>query len=197
MPWDAVLWHSGKPLASVVPVHTPYLNIWLINRSRDNTAAAERAEALGRVLCEQLPDRWGFTLERYARSSARCAAGPDLLEFERDIRLTGSEVSLSNGLLRFEAGLRSADDYLLAHYSLAVHIIDPLSGERVAQGDVGVGPGGFVPVGSEIDVSALPPGDYELRVALYDWQSGERLLARDVVTDVVSDMHTLHHFRSD
>ncbi len=197
VPWDAVLWHSGKPLASVVPVHTPYLNIWLINRSRDNTAAAERAEALGRVLCEQLPDRWGYTLERYARSAARCAAGPDLLEFERDIRLTGSEVSLSDGLLRFEAGLRSADDYLLAHYSLAVHIIDPLSGERVAQGDVGVGPGAFVPVGSEVDVSALPPGEYEVHVALYDWQSGERLTARDIETGVVSDMHTLHHFRSD
>ena len=197
VPWDAVLWHSGKPLASVVPVHTPYLNIWLINRSRDNTAAAERAEALGRVLCEQLPDRWGFTLERYARSSARCAAGPDLLEFERDIRLTGSEVSLSDGLLRFEAGLRSADDYLLAHYSLAVHIIDPLSGERVAQGDVGVGPGAFVPVGSEIDVSALPPGNYELRVALYNWQSGERLLARDLVTDETGYVHVLYYFRID
>ena len=67
VPWDAVLWHSGKPLASVVPVHTPYLNIWLIYRSRDNTATSERAEALGRVLCERLPDQWGFTLERYAR----------------------------------------------------------------------------------------------------------------------------------
>ena len=197
VPWDAVLWHSGKPLASVVPVHTPYLNIWLINRSWDNTAAAERAEALGRVLCEQLPDQWGFTLERYARSAARCAAGPDLLEFEKDIRLTGSELSLSDGLLRFEAGLRSTDDYLLAHYSLAVHIIDPISGERVAQGDVGVGPGAFVPVGSEVDVSALPPGDYELRIALYNWQSGERLLAHDLVTDETGYVHVLHYFRID
>ena len=111
--------------------------------------------------------------------------------------MTGSEVSLSDGLLRFEAGLRSADDYLLAHYSLAVHIIDPLSGERVAQGDVGVGPGAFVPVGSEIDVSALPPGEYEVRVALYDWRTGERLSARDTEADLVKDMHTLHSLRLD
>ena len=69
------------------------------------------------------------------------------------------------------------------------------SGERVAQGDTGVGPGAIVPLRSEIDISALPPGDYELRVALYDWQTGERLSARDLETDEVSDMHTLQRFR--
>ena len=35
--------------------------------------------------------------------------------------------------------------------------------------------GAIVPLRSEIDISALPPGDYELRVALYDWQTGARL----------------------
>ena len=41
-----------------------------------------------------------------------------------------------------------------------MHVIDQ-SGERVAQGDTGVGPGAIVPLRSEIDVSTLPPGDYE------------------------------------
>ena len=63
---------------------------------------------------------------------------------------------------------------LLSDYSLAVHVIDQ-RGQRVAQGDTGVGPGAIVPLRSEIDISALPPGDYELRVALYDWQTGARL----------------------
>ena len=54
---------------------------------------------------------------------------------------------------------------------------------RVAQGDVGVGLGTFVRLASEIDVSALPPGGYELQVALYNWKTGERLSApMDLVT---------------
>ena len=97
-------------------------------------------------------------------------------------------------MLRLDAHFRSADEQLLARYSLAVHVIDQ-PGQRVAQGDTGVGPGAIVPLRSEIDISALPPGEYELRISLYDWQTGTRLLARDPVTDVESDMHTLHRFR--
>ena len=102
---------------------------------------------------------------------------------------------LSEDLLRLEAAIRSPDDNFLKYHSLAVHVIDVNSGERVAQGDVGVGPGDFVRLASEIDVSALPPGGYELQVALYNWKTGTRLSARDLETDEVSDMHTLHHFR--
>ena len=77
-----------------------------------------------------------------------------------------------------DAHFRSADEAPLDIYSLAVHVIDLNSGVRVAQGDVGVGPGAIVPLRSEIDVSALPPGDYEVRVALYDWRTGARLSAQ-------------------
>ena len=56
-------------------------------------------------------------------------------------------------------------------------------------------PGAIVPLRSEIDISALPPGDYELRVALYDWRTGARLSARDLETEEISDIHTLHRFR--
>ena len=70
-----------------------------------------------------------------------------------------------------------------------------LSDRRVAQADTGIGPGNYVPLCREIDVSALPPGDYEVRVALYDWQTGARLIARDLDTDEVGDIHTLQRFR--
>ena len=133
----------------------------------------------------------GVTLELLDSS---LTAGQTVLEFEREIDLTWSEIDLSDSLLRLMAFFHSADDYLLAHYSLAVHVIDQ-SGERVAQGDVGVGPGDFVTLRSEIDVSALPPGDYDLRVALYDWQSGARLTARDIGDGRGGDMHTLYSFR--
>ena len=120
------------------------------------------------------------------------------LQFESAATLFApDEVLLRDGRLLLWAGLRSDDETFLDRYSLAIHIIDLRSGERVAQGDTGVGPGGFVRLRSEIDISALPPGDYEVRVALYDWQTGTRLPARDLETDEVSDMHTLHRFRLD
>ena len=120
------------------------------------------------------------------------------LQFENDIELFAPVApELRDGLLRFRARLSSADETLLSRYSLALHVIDTLTGERVAQGDIGVGPGALVPLCREIDVSALPPGDYEVRVALYDWQTGTRLPARNLETDEVSDMHTLHRFRLD
>ena len=154
------------------------------------------ADVLGRVPCERPIDgEWGITLVRYALSPVHCPDSPARLQFDADIQLTGADIRLEEGMLRFHAGLRSVDDYLLARYSLAVHLIDVNSDERVAQGDVGVGPGNFVPVSSDIDVSALPAGHYELRVALYDWQSGARLSARDLETGAVGDMLALQRFR--
>ena len=118
------------------------------------------------------------------------------LQFENDIELFAPVApELRDGLLRLRARLSSADETLLSRYSLALHVIDTLTGERVAQGDIGVGPGAVVPLCREIDISALPPGDYEVRVALYDWQTGARLPARDLETGETSDMHTLQRFR--
>ena len=119
------------------------------------------------------------------------------LAFEEGIDLSGLEFLQSSEQLRVEAVLRSTDYHLLDRYSLAIHLIDARRDERVAQGDVGVGPGLFVPLHSEVDISALQPGDYEVHLALYDWRTGERLPARDMVTGVTGDIHVLHHFRID
>ena len=99
------------------------------------------------------------------------------LQFESAATLFApDEPQLLDGRLRLRTGLRSEDKTFLDRLSLAIHIIDSRSGERVAQADTGVGPGTYVPLCREIDVSALPPGDYEVRVALYDWQTGDRLI---------------------
>ena len=195
LPWEIVRRYREDPYEHVRPVNTAHPYIWLLYLSKDRMGYADLPQALGRVLCERVLDEWGFTLERYALHSVEnCPDRTVRLEYDSDIQLTAPEISLLDGLLRLDTHFRSADDYLLSYYSLAVHVIDQ-SGERVAQGDTGVGPGAIVPLRSEIDISALPPGDYEVRVALYDWQTGERLNARDTVTDEFGDMHTLQRFR--
>ena len=182
-------------MRTIRSVHAAHPYIWLLYLSKDRVGFADLPQALGRVLCERVLDDWGFTLERYALHSVEnCPDKPVRLAFDSDIHLTAPEITVSDGLLRLDAHFRSADDYLLSRYSLAVHVIDQ-SGERVAQGDTGVGPGAIVPLRSEIDISALPRGEYELRVALYDWQTGARLPARDLETGETGDMHTLQRFR--
>ena len=101
-------------------------------------------------------DEWGFSLERYALHSVEnCPDRPVRLEFDSDIQLTAPEITAQDGLLRLDAHFRSEDDSLLSDYSLAVHIIDSQTGQRVAQGDTGVGPGAIVPLRSEIDISGV------------------------------------------
>ena len=68
------------------------------------------------------------------------------LQFESAATLLAPDdlPELRDGRVLLWAGLRSDDETFLDRYSLAIHIIDPRSGERVAQGDTGVGPGTFV-----------------------------------------------------
>ena len=193
-PWETVIWERTESLTLRAPIHSQYVNIWLAYPGDLTDVALTPDNAPGRLFCERV-DIDGYALERHARAAFGCENDDDRLSFDRDIQLTGSTLSLQDTVLRLEAGLRSADDYLLNHYSLAFHVIDPRTGQLVTQGDVGVGPGAFVPLRSDIDVSALPPGDYEVHVALYDWQTGERLIARDLQTGLVGDMHVLQRFR--
>ncbi|MCY3946979.1 MAG: glycosyltransferase family 39 protein [Anaerolineaceae bacterium] len=195
--WKTEFWNGMGPLGDALPVWSPYSSIWLIFEADTGGFGFTESNAPGLHLCERLDNMAGYTLERHARATSDCEPTPFRLALDRDIGLTGPWISLVDNVLRVEAGLRSADDYRLSHYSLALHVMDPRTGERVAQSDIGVGPGAFVAVGSDIDVSALAPGDYELHVALYDWQTGERLSARDLQTGDVSDMHVLQRFHVD
>ena len=197
VPYVLYIRHRDDPLKHVLRLHKAHSYLWLLFLTQDTARMEAMADVLGRVPCERPIDgEWGITLVRHALSPVHCPDSPARLQFDDDIQLTGPDIRLEDGTLRLHAGFRSVDDYLLAHYSLAVHIIDINTDERVAQGDTGIGSGAFVPVSSEIDVSALPPGEYELRVALYDWQTGVRLPARDLETGTSGDMHAVHSFRT-
>ena len=196
LPYESVFWRIDEPLPALAPQHAASPRLWLLFYLSPGRAEYSGLRgAPGYVYCERVIDRWSALLERWAPSAEDCPVNPVHLEFDQNITLVSQEVTLSEDLLRLEAAIRSADEALLANYSLAVHVIDVNSGERIAQGDVGVGPGAFVRLASEIDISALPPGDYEVRVALYDWRTGERLSTRDAVSGADGDMYTLHHFR--
>ena len=193
-PYGILYREAEEPLAEVAPAHAAHRHAWLLYRTLDREAVTAQVRSLGRIACERVLDAWGFTLERHALAAEGCPDSSLRLEFEDGIELSGLEFVQSSELLRIEAHLRSADYHLPDRYSLAIHLIDARRDERVAQGDVGVGPGFFVPLHSEVDISSLQPGDYDVHVALYDWRTGERLPARDLVTGETGDIHVLHRF---
>ena len=196
LPYEPVFWRIDEPLPDLAPEQASKSRLWLLFY-----LSPERAEysglrgAPGYVYCERVLDRWSALLERWAPSIEDCPVNPLRLEFDQNVSLVRQKVTLSEDLLRLEAAIRSPDDNFLKYHSLAVHVIDVNSGDRVAQGDVGVGLGTFFRLASEIDISTLSPGDYELRVALYNWKTGARLSARALETGADGDMHTLHRFR--
>ena len=112
-------------LENIRETYAAYPFLRLLYPSRDGALIRDLTDGEGLAHCELVLDEWGFTLERLARSEARCASDERRLEFENNVRLTWSGFSLRDEMLRFEAGLTSIDDYLLANYSLAVHVINP------------------------------------------------------------------------
>ncbi len=176
--------------------------VWLLSSSAQEAVLGVRAHMdrfrqEGWFHCRS-SRKAGVTLELLLAPLPATVLDQARLQFENGISLFAPVApEIQDGLLRFRSNLSSADETLLARYSLALHVIDSQSDERVAQGDTGLGPGAVVPLCREIDISALPPGDYEVRVALYDWQTGARLSARGLETGESGDMHVLHFFRID
>ncbi len=196
VPWDNLRRYEEEPYESVRASHASHPHVWLLYLSRNRMGFTDLPQELGRRFCARELDEWGMTLDRYAMpDDDTCPGEPLRLSFERGVHMTAPEISLHAARLRLGTHFLSEDAALLANYSLAVQILEPGSDLRVAQGDTGIGPGAIVPFRSEIDLSALPPGDYEVRVALYDGQTGARLDATDLVTGAGGDMHTLHRFR--
>ena len=55
--------------------------------------------------------------------------------------------------------------------------------------------GRYNPIRSEIDISTLTPGEYELKIGLYNWQTFERLQGVDLAGEATAELLTLSRFR--
>ncbi|MCY3907367.1 MAG: glycosyltransferase family 39 protein [Anaerolineaceae bacterium] len=194
-PWGIFYRNSDVPFETLGTELHEHPWFWMLYLSRHHAELVEMVTDQGRVSCEIALDEWGYILERLARSKRECLMTLPRLASYRGLTLSDPEMLLRGNSLRLSAGVYRPAGEHPADLSLAIHIMDPHTGRRVAQGDVGVGPGEFAQLRSVIDVSALPPGNYEVHMALYHWQTGERLNTHDLQTGAVSDMHVLQRFR--
>ena len=152
------------------------------------------------MFCERYIDQSNLVLELYTRSPAHCPTNePPLIVFgetEEEVALVGAVVAiLPADILRADLLMHAASADGMTEYSLALHLFDLASGEKVAQGDRGLWLGRYNPIRSEIDISALPAGEYELRVGLYEWQTLARVAGVDQISGARAELLPLYRFR--
>ena len=149
------------------------------------------------VFCQRIVDRNVLVLELYVWSEVHCPnEEPAQLRFGEGIELVASEVTVvAVDTLRVDLLMHTDKITGMTAYSVALHVFDAESGEKVAQGDQGLWVGRYNPLRSEIDISGLMAGDYELRVAVYNWQTLERWEGVDLTSGATAELLTLFRFR--
>lgn len=107
--------------------------------------------------------------------------------FDDGIRMTllGKLPETLTGRLRLPVGWQMGSDVPVNTYSFALHVLDD-SGALVAQQDVGLPPNNDF--GCQVaNFDPLPPGNYQLTLVVYAWETGERLTATDTRSGETGD----------
>ena len=186
---------SRAELARAVREH---LRFWLLAGEADSVEHRAMTAQLppDMVFCGRFIQRKNLVLELYAWSVAYCPIDTAQLRFGEGIELVASEVTvIPADILRVDLLMHTEEITGMTAYSVALHVFDVESGEKVAQGDRGLWLGRYNPLRSEIDISGLMAGEYELRVGVYNWQTLERLEGVDLTSGATAELLTLSRFR--
>ncbi len=186
---------SQAELSRAVQEH---LRFWLLAGEADSVEHRTMIEQLppDMVFCGRFIQRKNLVLELYARSVVHCPIDTTQLRFGEEIELVASEVTIIRAdMLRVDLLMHTKEITGMTAYSVAMQVFDAESGEKVAQGDRGLWLGRYNPLRSEIDISGLMAGDYELRVGVYNWQTLERLEGVDLTSGATAVLLTLYRFR--
>ncbi len=175
-----------------------HLRLWLLVGEADSVEHRAMIAQLppDMVFCGRFIQRKNLVLELYARSVVHCPIDTAQLRFGEEIELVASEVTIIRAdMLRVDLLMHTKEITGMTAYSVAMQVFDAESGEKVAQGDRGLWLGRYNPLRSEIDISGLMAGDYELRVGVYNWQTLERLEGVDLTSGATAVLLTLYRFR--
>ncbi len=186
---------SQAELSRAVQEH---LRFWLLAGEADSVEHRAMIAQLppDMVFCGRFIQRKNLVLELYARSVAYCPTDTAQLRFGEEIELVASEVTVMPvDTLRVDLLMHTDEITGMTAYSVALQVFDAESGEKVAQGDHGLWLGRYNPLRSEIDISGLMAGEYELRVGVYNWQTLERLEGVDLTNGATGNLLTLSRFR--
>ncbi len=195
-----VLRDSSDSRAELSRAAREHLRFWLLAGEADGVGHRAMAAQLppDMVFCGRVIDRDDLVLELYAWSVAHCPNDAAQLRFGEGIELVASEVTvIPADMLRVDLLMHTYSSTGMTAYSVALHVFDVESGEKVAQGDQGLWLGRYNPLRSEIDISALGAGEYEVKIGVYNWQTQERLEGVDLTSGATAVLLTLFRFRAE
>ena len=200
LPEKILVWRdspeSREKMSQAIHEH---LRLWLLAGEVDGAEHRTMIAQLPPDMepCQRFIHRRNLVLELYAWSAVHCQMDePAQLHFGEEIELVASEVTVMPAdMLRVDLLMHTDSSTGMTAYSVALHVFDAASGEKVAQGDQGLWLGRYNPLRSEMDISGLLAGDYELRVAVYNWQTLERLAGVDLASGATGNLLTLFRFR--
>lgn len=144
----------------------------------------------GFVACYTALDDESVTLSLETRLPEDASDMP--LQFGDGIAMQVVEPVHADGLgqVTVVLGSAKADDIPDDQYSVAVHVVDA-AGTLVAQADYGLPNAARACTRTLLNV---PTGAYSLRVTVYNWQTGERLMGVDPLTGEAADRLTAAQF---
>lgn len=143
--------------------------------------------------CSQIADENQVNIALYTLSDVCCIPDAEpprpTLQFGDWFTVVGSELSQSLDQQSLDAVIswNVAANAPLHTYSATIQLFDA-DGQVVGQTDYGITPSLYTCQRAMLNLTDLPPGTYEARLAVYNWQTGERLPARDLIIGTNGDL---------
>lgn len=153
-------------------------------------------DEMGFDYCRTYWDDQNFLLRMYVASPAFCPGGEPQMVFGDQITLMQVDETRTDDTLTLNTGWRLSPDMPVNTYSVGFHLYNA-AGELVTQQDIGLGTadGPYTPLQATFDLDNLPDGEYEVRVVVYDWNTGERLVGVNAQDNtIMGDMLVLERF---
>jgi len=128
------------------------------------------------VHCGRPVQQADSNLDLYARSEAFCYSGSAVLGFGADaVLLRDFEIEQGAQTLTLHLGLQIDAQFPAQNYSVAAHVVMATDPVPYAQADTGLPISHIAPLSLNVPIESLAAGDYEIRLLIYNWQTGERL----------------------
>jgi hypothetical protein len=128
------------------------------------------------IHCGNLVDEADISLDLYARSEVFCPTDTRAAQFGSSVTLEAFAQSLNDGQLQLNLNWQLSSSTPADTYSLGIYIMPHGVTQVDAQSDTGFANDDHVLMSLIIDISALPTGEYDIWLAVYNWQTLERLL---------------------
>ena len=175
------------------------LRVWLFTLGNDEERQREMTAlvATEMVNCGRFLDRDEMHLDLYAWTATHCPGDePAKVRFGDEVNLAALDVSrVAKDSINVELLVHADHITGLTAFSVTLQIFEIANGRMVLQDDRGLWLGRYNPVSSEIDISTLAAGEYELKIGVYNWQTLERLDGVNLESGVRADLLTLSRFR--